>query len=298
MDSNACKLHSWVEREQRNNLQVLDAVLMSSELDLLEIRMNELDSVVDRFFIIESNSTFTGIPKATYFADNKERFAKFDHKITYQLFHGPVQPEQSAWDVEAATRDAMTRLLESHHRNLPSGTQSLIIMSDIDEIPSQHTISLLKACEFGEAIHLQLRNFVYSFEWHVDMASWRASVQLWRPGVFYRHSKSVDRMLADSGWHCSYCFRSIREYAVKMTGFSHSDRIGGNMKLLDPRRIQETICKGKDIFGMLPEAYSYKDLLSQISIDPSTSAVGLPRFVIDNADKFRFLLPGGCKRED
>ncbi|KAG6857710.1 hypothetical protein H0H87_004126 [Tephrocybe sp. NHM501043] len=53
-----------------------------------------------------------------------------------------------------------------------------------------------------------------------------------------------------------------------MKGFSHSDRIGGNMKLLDPRRIQETICRGKDIFGMLPEAYSYKDLLSQMSLEP------------------------------
>ena len=28
------------------------------------------------------------------------------------------------------------------------------------------------------------------------------------------------------------------------------------MRLLDPRRIQNTICRGKDIFGMLPEAYS------------------------------------------
>jgi beta-1,4-mannosyl-glycoprotein beta-1,4-N-acetylglucosaminyltransferase len=41
-----------------------------------------------------------------------------------------------------------------------------------------------------------------------------------------------------------------------MRGFSHSDRIGGRTDLLEPKRIQETICRGKDIFGMLPEAYS------------------------------------------
>lgn len=41
-----------------------------------------------------------------------------------------------------------------------------------------------------------------------------------------------------------------------MKGFSHADRIGGRIDLLDPKRIQTTICKGKDIFGMLPEAYS------------------------------------------
>ncbi|KAG8774902.1 hypothetical protein FRC12_001772, partial [Ceratobasidium sp. 428] len=36
-------------------------------------------------------------------------------------------------------------------------------------------------------------------------------------------------------------------------GYSHADRIGGDMKLLEPKRIQETICNGKDIFNMLPE---------------------------------------------
>ena len=43
-----------------------------------------------------------------------------------------------------------------------------------------------------------------------------------------------------------------------MRGFSHADRIGGRIDLLDPKRIQNTICKGKDIFGMLPEAYSVR----------------------------------------
>ena len=64
---------------------MLDAVLMSSELDLLEIRMNELDAVVDYFLIVESNATFTGLPKETYFANNRARYAKFEDKIIYRL---------------------------------------------------------------------------------------------------------------------------------------------------------------------------------------------------------------------
>ncbi|EEB87915.1 hypothetical protein MPER_14526, partial [Moniliophthora perniciosa FA553] len=79
---------------------------------------------------------------------------------------------------------------------------------------------------------------------------------------------STNRMLADAGWHCSFCFRTIPEYIQKMKGFSHSDRIGGNMDLLNPKKIQETICTGKDIFGMLPEAYRYADLLAQMSLQP------------------------------
>ena len=85
LDAHTCKLHGWDQRTSGSPVQVLDSVLMSSELDLLEIRMNELDSVVDFFFIVESNATFTGLRKKTYFADNKARFAKFEHKIIYQL---------------------------------------------------------------------------------------------------------------------------------------------------------------------------------------------------------------------
>ena len=70
-----------------------------------------------------------------------------------------------------------------------------------------------------------------------------------------------------------------------MKGFSHADRIAGRLNLLEPKRIQDTICKGKDIFGMFPEAYSvsnpdsttnkfltfcsqYIDLFSQMNLQP------------------------------
>lgn len=88
MDAHACALHSWTPRRQSLSGRqpvVLDAVLMSSELDLLEIRMSELDDVVDRFLIVESNATFTGLPKETYFADARRRFERFNSKIVYQL---------------------------------------------------------------------------------------------------------------------------------------------------------------------------------------------------------------------
>jgi beta-1,4-mannosyl-glycoprotein beta-1,4-N-acetylglucosaminyltransferase len=47
-------LHGWTERKSKP--EVWDAVIFSTELDLLEIRMNELDDVVDKFFIVESDS--------------------------------------------------------------------------------------------------------------------------------------------------------------------------------------------------------------------------------------------------
>ncbi|KAH9485041.1 Beta-1,4-mannosyl-glycoprotein 4-beta-N-acetylglucosaminyltransferase [Psilocybe cubensis] len=299
IDEHICDIHGWSTRPSTESVKVLDAVLMSNELDLLEIRMHELDSVVDYFLILESNATFTGLPKETFFANNRARFSKFEDKIVYNFLPGAaLRPGQSPWDVEAHTRNTMTMLIRSHLSTTGlQNTPNMVIMSDLDEIPARHTVDLLKSCEFGQSIHLQLRDFLYSFEWFIGFTSWRASVHMWNDNSYYRHSKSGERILADAGWHCSYCFRTIPEYAIKMKGFSHADRIAGRVNLLDPKRIQDTICRGKDIFGMLPEAYSYVDLLSQMSLKPGKSAVGLPRYLIEKSENFRFLLPGGCIRE-
>ncbi|KAK7057513.1 glycosyltransferase family 17 protein [Favolaschia claudopus] len=298
VDADVCALHGWKSRDTAGHIKVLDAILISTELDLLEIRLNELNAVVDHFFIIESNATFTGLPKETYFADNRKRFERFDHKISYKLVPGfPLQPDQSPFEQENHHRVEMTDMLRSYIAQLPPNMQTLVVMSDIDELPAAHTVKLLRTCDFGQSIHLQLRNYLYSFEWLVGLTSWRASMHVWGMDTYYRHGQSSDTVLSDAGWHCSYCFRTIPEYATKMKGFSHAERIAGRLDLLDPKRIQDTICRGKDIFGMLPEAYSYVDLFSQMSLEPLTTAVGLPLFLVDNAERFRFLLPGGCQRE-
>lgn len=158
----------------------------------------------------------------------------------------------------------------SHHlqtyvqSSLPPSTTPLIIMSDIDEIPSRHTISLLAACDFGQRIHLRMRNYLYSFEWLLGLdSSWRASANAYpasetgeREAIIYRHSKTSDIALSSAGWHCSFCFRTLSEYAEKMLGYSHSDRIGGDLSLLEEEHIQDAVCRGEDVFGMLPEAYN------------------------------------------
>ncbi|KAF8713670.1 Glycosyltransferase family 17, partial [Rhizoctonia solani] len=267
-----CKLHETEPREQ--DRQVWDAVLFSTELDLLEVRLNELDGVVDRFFVVESDrkrlscsqcvrptsglGTFTGIPKKPVLQDAllSPQFARFRPKITYQLHPGRVPNKgESPFNVEREHRLAMTKLINSAI-SPPLTAAPLVIMSDVDEIPAAHTIALVKKCAFPRVLHLQLRNYVYSFEWPSGWRSWRAQVEEWGPKSQYVHSYSKargDHILWDAGWHCSFCFKTIEEFVTKMRGYSHADRIGGDMSLLDPKRIQETICSGRDIFNMLPE---------------------------------------------
>ena len=50
---------------------------------MLEARLQELDSVVDKFVLVESPRTFSGQPKPLHFKDNRARFAAFSQKIVY-----------------------------------------------------------------------------------------------------------------------------------------------------------------------------------------------------------------------
>jgi beta-1,4-mannosyl-glycoprotein beta-1,4-N-acetylglucosaminyltransferase len=53
-NSDVCQLHGWKARSGAAP-PVWDAVLFTTELDLLEIRWHELNDVVDKFFIVENN---------------------------------------------------------------------------------------------------------------------------------------------------------------------------------------------------------------------------------------------------
>ncbi|CAJ2634719.1 beta-mannosyl-glycoprotein 4-beta-n-acetylglucosaminyltransferase-like protein [Trifolium pratense] len=289
-----CRLHGWSLRSQPR--RIFDAVIFSNELDLLEIRWHELYPYVSKFVILESNTTFTGIPKPLFFAVSKERFAFAEEKVVHALFPGRVAVQGSNEDpfvLESRQRGAMNTLI----RRAGISDGDILLMSDTDEIPSPHTLKLLQWCDgIPPIMHLELRNYMYSFEFPVDYSSWRATAHVFGTRTLYRHSRQTDVIFSDAGWHCSFCFRYISEFVFKMTAYSHADRVKWK-SFLSHSRIQDLICKGDDLFDMLPEEYSFQELIKKMgSIPRSASAVHLPAYLIENADKFKFLLPGGCLR--
>jgi len=64
-------------------MKIYDGFLFFNELDLLEIRLNVLNDVVDQFILVESSVTHQGAPKPFIFEENKDRFTKFLPKITH-----------------------------------------------------------------------------------------------------------------------------------------------------------------------------------------------------------------------
>jgi beta-1,4-mannosyl-glycoprotein beta-1,4-N-acetylglucosaminyltransferase len=290
-----CKLHNWTPRE--TSPKVFDAIIFSIELDLLEIRLRELWDVVDHFIILESDKTFTGSEKELTFAKHRDRFSWAEPKIIYRSYNDLklLKKEEDPFTNEHKMREYMNNILEE----VGVKVGDLLINADVDEIPYCHTIDLLRSCQgYPEELHLELRDYLYSFEFFRGTVGWGMNVNIYEPGkTIYHHGQWSNNLLTDAGWHCSFCFRYLSDFKFKMTSYSHSDRVTKEEQLKD-EVIQEKICQGKDVFDMLPEAYTYKELINKWgSIPKSNSFVGLPKHLLKNKDSFSFLLPGGCVRE-
>jgi len=114
------------------NIKIYDCFTFYNELDLLEIRLNELDSVVDYFVIVEATKTQTGIDKPLYFDINKDRYTKFKHKIIHIIVRDmPDITKNSAWVLENHQRNQIIKGLNN------CNLDDIIIISDLDEIPNK-----------------------------------------------------------------------------------------------------------------------------------------------------------------
>lgn len=111
--------------------RVYDCFTFFNELDILELRLNELSDLVDRFVLVEATVTHMGQPKPLYYAENKARFAAFHDRITHIVLDNmpDASVEKNPWVREIAQRDAILRGLTDARPN------DRIIVSDLDEIP-------------------------------------------------------------------------------------------------------------------------------------------------------------------
>lgn len=132
---------------------IYDCIPFFNELDILNLRLHILDSIVDKFIIEESTVTFSGEPKELCFAKNKEMFQEFLPKIEYIV-------------VDNSPVDTTTHLRDKFQKNAlekglaDAGEDDMIILSDVDEIPNPEVLKELKEhFDPDKVYHLAQRMF-------------------------------------------------------------------------------------------------------------------------------------------
>ena len=115
---------------------IYDCFTFFNELDLLEIRLNVLKDVVDRFVLVEAEETHTGKKKPLYYRDNIHRFEEFRDKIIHVSIKSFPKGHDAWWN-ENYQRNAILQGLEC------ARIDDVILVSDLDEIPRPEVVKEL-----------------------------------------------------------------------------------------------------------------------------------------------------------
>ncbi|KAF2664584.1 hypothetical protein BT63DRAFT_93005 [Microthyrium microscopicum] len=292
-----CQLHGWKPfRRTRSPRKVYDLLMVNTELEWLEIRLNTTYHQVDYFVIVESHKTFTNHEKPLIIKDNLDKFAAYRDKIIYHQLELPAdfhsERANPAWDSEDFQRNAMydqvLPRLQGQQAPMPG---DVIIVADVEEITRPETIAVLKACEFPLRLNLRSHFYYYSFQFVHRGVQW-AHPQ----ATYYRGSKTILPVnlrnsdggfqpliklqtadLWNAGWHCSSCFSTIEEFLTKLSSFSHQWM--NAEKYRDTERIVAYIREGKDLWDRETEIFDRID-----------NNLDVPAMILEQPDRFAHLL--------
>ncbi len=225
---------------------VYDCFPFFNELDLLEIRLAELNPVVDRFVLVEATRTFQKQTKKLWFDENKSRFAKYLPKIEhivvdeypgfFRKFRVPT-----AWDYDNHQKDQIKKGLKK------AGKGDFVLVGDLDEIPKRE--SVINAIQNKDIKIFEQRLYYYYLDlqctWMDDgghpnhthptkngIGFWRGSVLV--PFEKFKSFKQVRKLrdlkagtqgvqiLEDSGWHFSF-MGGVEAIIKKLEAYTHPE---------------------------------------------------------------------------
>jgi len=279
--------------------KIYDCFPFFNELDLLEIRLNYLDPYVDYFVLCEAKVTFSGISKKLFYAENKDLFKKFEHKIIHVVVDD-TPPELIGVDpfrTDQHQRNSVIKGLDN------CSDDDIIITSDLDEFPNIERIKNLKDFyEPGVLFHLAQEMHYYYFnlrETSGKLLSHSGEFQgvknkkwlgtkicnygfLKGPGVDQlRHPSMRDagRRIADGGWHFTYVGGHKKTTAqervlLKIECAAHQEFNNSYYKL----NVNKNIEDNKDVF--------FRDSKFEVvELDNS-----FPDYIINNRERFAHLI--------
>ncbi len=234
----------WWAKKLEKQGKVYDCFPFFNELDILEVRLNELDPVVDKFVIVEGTRTYTNGPKPLYFQENKERFAKFAHKIIHVVVDD-LPTEGDTWNRERHQRDCISRGLT----DCVDG--DIIMISDADEIPKMEVVRDYRI-EQGPRKFLQQLYYYSLNNKYVNPDLWDWGRIL--PYKTYRENNMSPCQvrytqvppLRAGGWHFSFV-GNIEFIKKKISSWAHSEF--NKPEINNDENITNAIKTGKDVFG-------------------------------------------------
>ncbi|KAI0018523.1 glycosyltransferase family 17 protein [Xylariomycetidae sp. FL0641] len=291
-----CKQHGWAPFPAPSRRKVYDLIMVNTELDWLEIRLNSTYHYVDYFVIVESKKTFTYRDKPLLIKESLDRFSAYRDKIIYHELEIPdgfhSNRANPAWDFEDLQRNAMYDQVLPRLKDTQAPVDGdVIVVADVDEIVRPEALVVLKACQFPRRLTLRSHFYYYSFQYLHKGPQWdhpqATYYQGWRtilPTNLRNSDGGIQPLIKlekgdlwSAGWHCSSCFATINEVLTKMASFSH---VSLNQDVFRGRdRIADRFRNGRDLWDREGQEY--------VRINGNED---IPPMLVDHPDRFSYLL--------
>ena len=251
---------------------IIDCFPFFNELDLLEIRLNELADVVDYHVLSEATLTFTGMKKPLYYEQNKGRFEKFKDKIRHVIIDD--YSNMNVADPRSMDRNQKQAGIDEMLDHFQPKPTDMVILSDCDEIPKAERVREAADGDWQYAM-IEMRLYYYYMNCMAlgRPGSWR-NPRLVRPNgsIHYNSTRKgrSDKDYWDGGWHFSF----LDDIQYKIASYTHApqfDRPPYNTK----RHMEEKKARGEDLFNRKRYRYEFQGDLSY-----------LPEYVLNNMDRF------------
>ena len=238
-------------------MKVYDCFTFFNELELLDLRLKELNDVVDKFVIVEASLTHTGNPKEFILEQNKDIYASYADKIIHVKVEDlpDYNNYEGIWEPENFQRNCIMRGLN----NADQG--DAIIVSDIDEIPRSEEISTAVA-HSKNWYWLGFEQELFYYYVNCKQAQlWRGPVMA-RLGDFpdpqtLRDNRGNVPFASNAGWHYSFMGGADR-IITKVNNIAESsliiDKIGAK------EEIEEKMKTQTDLWGR-QEAFTKKQIV-------------------------------------
>ena len=208
-----------------SKVKVYDCFPFLNEVELLQVRLHELNDVVDYFVIVENPLTQSGNEKPLFFEENKEKFSKFLHKIIHVVGKRRPSPAYSDWDRENEQRDDILLGLKG------AKDDDIVIISDVDEIVREEKVQEIKEMIKSKKDPIRLMLKMYRFflnrkdmkmdMWPLAYATSYKTLKKHSPEKLrtkFPYQYSMDNV----GWHFSG-MGYIDRYAYKIESGAHQE---------------------------------------------------------------------------
>jgi len=132
---------------------LIDVSIFGFELDMIEMKLHELNQTVDLFAIIEMPVTHKGHSKPLVWNRNKDlpRFAPFKDRILHLVVDPKIDDHTSRSFVYEHTQEKLgvQQLKEMLEQLYPETTNQEVLLNfgDVDEISHPRSLALMKHCE-------------------------------------------------------------------------------------------------------------------------------------------------------